>query len=85
MISHNISLKKIIVNRTKLRCARQRIFDNRNSIKKLKSIRERNIITYNIYESQKFIAFYNNKTIKQKTNKIIKTVKTILVHYTVYT
>ena len=50
MTFYNILFKKVIVNRTKLQCTQQKVFNNRNNIKKLKSIRKRNIIIYNIYE-----------------------------------
>ena len=81
---YNILFKKVIINWTKLQCTQQKFFNNCNNIKKLKNIRKKNIIIYNIYESQKFIVFHNNKTIEQKTNEIIKTVKTIQIYYTIY-
>ena len=51
MTSHNILLKKAIVNRTKLRCSRQKIINHRNNIKNLKNIREKSITIYDIYRS----------------------------------
>ena len=63
MTFRNIFLKKIFVNKTKLRYSRQKIINYNNCFETMKNIRKKNVKIYHIYESQKFFAFYNHKTI----------------------
>jgi hypothetical protein len=81
---NNVFLKKILVNKTKLWYLWQKIVNNRCFFETMKNICKKSIKTYDIYESQKFFAFYHDKTIQQTTNAIIEIIKTIQIHNSVY-
>ena len=84
MIIHNLLFKKIIVNRIKLRRSRQEIINHNSFIKKLKNVRRKNIIIYDIYESQEFIAVYYYKKVELKTSEMIKIAETVQVQDTIH-
>ena len=84
MTLSNISLKKTFVSKTKLRHSRQKVINDCNVVEIMKNIRKKNIETYYIHESQKFLTFHDNETTQQKISKMIRTVRTIQVHDTLY-
>ena len=45
----------------------------------MKNIRKKSVKIYYIHESQKFLAFYNDKAIQQTTNAMIEIIKTIQI------
>ena len=84
MTFNNLFFKKFFVNKTKLQYSRQKIISNRCFFETIKIIRKRNIKTYDIYESQKFLALHHHKTIQQIINAIIEIIQTVQVHNFLY-
>ena len=50
----------------------------------MRNVCRKNIITHNIYESQKFITFHYNKKIKSTTSKMIKIIETIQIQNSIH-
>ena len=50
----------------------------------MKNIRRKNIKTYYLQKSQKSSAFHHHQTVKSKTSEMIKIIKTVYVHNSLY-
>ena len=69
MTFDDLFFEKIIVNRTKLRCTRQRIINNCNDFENVKNIRRKIVKIHHIHESQKLLYFINTKKLNRRQMK----------------
>ena len=84
MTFNDLFFKKIIVSRTELQYTRQKIINNYNDFKNVKNVHKKIVKIYHIHESQKSVVFYQHEKIQQTSNEIIKNIKTIQIHDSLY-